>query len=331
MKIKIKIILVIILLPLVLFKSSSDVNAETSVDSFRITYNGKQQNGPIIYKDVVMWTDWRGPGGLNIYAYNFKTKTEYPVIISEYHDRVAGHNEHYVLYNHILPGGDYKEIRVLDLRTNEDYKVLDATVYLSATSLYHDKFTYLHDGADGDLYVYDLKTKQSQLIDNGYCSGPKIYGNYIAWTISTGPGWYDVKAFDLVKNQFINLPPVPEGSFRSLVDFYKGQVIMNQFQDGERALISYDLKNGKMELLHQGPRVGRAAISENYLVWGRSTDKHIARVEGMDLKTGEIFEIMPQGPQSNAAVGLSIYKNTVVWMAWRTGNGDIYGAELIRE
>ena len=45
-------------------------------------------------------------------------------------------------------------------------------------------------------------------------------------------------------------------------------------------------------------------------------------------KTGEIFEIQEQGPHQNGVIAPQLGGNIAAWMAWRTGNGDIYVAEI---
>ena len=44
--------------------------------------------------------------------------------------------------------------------------------------------------------------------------------------------------------------------------------------------------------------------------------------------TGEIVEVSNDGPQQPSPTVPNIWENTVVWMSWHTGNGDIYGATL---
>jgi hypothetical protein len=80
----------------------------------------------------------------------------------------------------------------------------------------------------------------------------------------------------------------------------------------ESDLVSYDLPS----------------IDNGYVAWSKSTAPHVGGLETYNLKTGEVLEVLPQYGQQNSKVPNDIYKNYVVWMSWRTGNGDIYGAEI---
>lgn len=70
------------------------------------------------------------------------------------------------------------------------------------------------------------------------------------------------------------------------------------------------------------------SISGNYVVWGKNTAPHVSGLEGTDLKTKEVFEIEEAGAHQNGNMSAKLEGNIASWMAWRTGNGDIYGAIL---
>lgn len=73
------------------------------------------------------------------------------------------------------------------------------------------------------------------------------------------------------------------------------------------------------------------SISKRYAVWGKVTSQHVSGIEGVDLKTGEVFEIQEQGPHQNGNISPIISGNIAAWMAWRTGNGDIYAAIINKD
>ena len=90
------------------------------------------------------------------------------------------------------------------------------------------------------------------------------------------------------------------------------------------------VKMGSVKTIYEGSTdaLGSPAISNKYIVWSQSSAQHIGGVMGANIKTGEVFEAQPQGSHQNSHTTPSIWKDTAVWMAWRTGNGDIYGATL---
>lgn len=70
------------------------------------------------------------------------------------------------------------------------------------------------------------------------------------------------------------------------------------------------------------------SISDRYVIWGKDTLPNISGVEGIDLNSGETITIQDQGSQQNGNMSPIINGNIAAWMAWRTGNGDIYGSIL---
>lgn len=53
---------------------------------------------------------------------------------------------------------------------------------------------------------------------------------------------------------------------------------------------------------------------------------YVSGVEGFDLKNNSVFEIQEQGSHQNGNISPIVDGNIAAWMAWRTGNGDIYSA-----
>ena len=92
------------------------------------------------------------------------------------------------------------------------------------------------------------------------------------------------------------------------------------------------LKTKQEQLVYTSPNywISWPSISNRYAVWGKNTAQHISGVEGIDLRTGQVFEIQEQGQHQNDNMSAFVEGNIVAWMAWRTGNGDIYGASINR-
>jgi beta propeller repeat protein len=71
-----KLILILLVLLSGLFLGNKKIYAKptTSFDIFQITNDGNQQNGPLIWDNTVIWTDWRGTDALDIWMYNLRNK-----------------------------------------------------------------------------------------------------------------------------------------------------------------------------------------------------------------------------------------------------------------
>lgn len=295
-----------------------------SVDVVRLTFNGNRDDWPVIYKDNVYWIDARG----GIYGYNFTTKTEFPFFtgvlpFTNLYGLVA-FNGRYIVYDS-YDNVNYN-VRIYDTKTLEDFAVSDTAVSRYATDIDGNTIAYIEGGGYGDLYLYDINQKASTFIAHN-AAVPKISGNTIVWYISAGSGTYDIKVFDLVKKTLIDIPN-PNNASRSVPDI-DGNKIVYQYNIGTQESIRlFDLvKKQEITLVNTSAyHVNWPAISKKYVIWGKSTQPNVAGVEGVDLQTGEIFEVQSQGSFQNSNLLPYIDGNIAAWFDWRTGNGDIYSS-----
>ena len=107
-------------------------------------------------------------------------------------------------------------------------------------------------------------------------------------------------------------------------------VIFLQKEGTKNSVRTYDLVRGVETVLVESEMDSYTwpVINKNYAIWGKSTAQDVAGTEGVVLKTGELFTLQEQGDHQNSAVKPSLDNNLVAWMAWRTGNGDIYASAL---
>lgn len=92
-----------------------------SFNLFQITTDGNQQNGPLIWENTVVWTDWRGADALDIWMYNLKTKREVPLIVREKHQRVYGIWNNLIIYRD--ESTSPPTVRVYNIKTNKDIEI----------------------------------------------------------------------------------------------------------------------------------------------------------------------------------------------------------------
>jgi hypothetical protein len=185
---------------------------------------------------------------------------------------------------------------------------------------------YLNGGACGTLMTYKIASGATSQIATSACT-PKISGDNLIWigTGSQGPGIYGYnliskKAFTVVTGTGLDTPNI-----------YQNTVVWVVHGAVQSQIMSKDLSNGKVTtLINASYSLDYPAVSSQFVVWGNSHAPGTAGVEGIDLQTKQIFEVFPQGPHQNTNLPTAISGNVAVWSAWRTGNGDIYGATLTK-
>jgi endonuclease YncB( thermonuclease family) len=108
-------------------------------------------------------------------------------------------------------------------------------------------------------------------------------------------------------------------------------VVWKDERDGKSAIFEKNLETGEEALVYQvrsPDRLGRPVVSEEYIVWVHDRGVGAHDVFAQSRLTGGIAELSDDGPQQASPTIPAIWKDTVVWMSWHTGNGDIYGVTL---
>lgn len=335
MNIKTSILFFLLLLFVTVYfpRPANAVSWKTDVDLFQITTDGLQQSGAAIYQDTVMWTDWRGSidTSLDIYGYNLKKKQEFPVIVKEGQQRLAGFDNRYVVYNQYFDASDPNayDVRVYDLKKSEDTAITDEVGSQSAEDYHNRTIVYLEGGACGTLYAYNIVKHEKTHITDEACAPVRIYNSIVIWGYAAPQG-SNIYGYDLRRKRQFDIATAD--GFQESPDIYQYSVVWLHREGDYYAIYLKNLLTGKIKLLHETDEyyINYPAVSRDYVVWGKSHQQHFAGVEGIDLRTGELFEIQEEGSHQNTNLSPAIWDDTAVWTAWRTGNGDIYGAELDR-
>lgn len=321
---KIKIAIFCVSLLFIFAIKTTIASAITKVDTFRITFTSQSEKWTIINKNIIYWID---PEGI-IRGFDTKRKKEFPLFkngqpLNDLH-AIISYDGRYLIYNR-YDNVSYN-VSVYDTVKKVNLNITDDAGSRFATDFDNNTIVYIDDGAYGDLYTYNIKSKNSTLIAQN-AAVPRISGRYIVWY--TNSGSYDIRAYDLIKKEMVDIPN-PENASRSSPDIDNNKIVYIYQKDNINSVRLFDLNKKNEKILAESPFYSMSwpEISNKYVVWGKDTTQHVSGVEGTNLKTGEVFEIQEQGPHQNGNLSPIIDNNIVSWMAWRTGNGDIYGAIL---
>lgn len=298
-----------------------------TVDLFQLTSSGQREDWPVIHKNTVCWL---GPQG--IYCYDISTNTEFPLFGNEQPLTdlfgLVGLDQRFIIYNRFSDQNSY-DVGVYDLKKKEEVFVTSEVGSQWADDYDHNTLVYIDGGACGKLYSYNLLNRKKTLITETACGPARISGNIVVWAYAA-PRGTNIYGYDLQRNRQFDI--ATGNGIQESPDIFNNTVVWTHYGDGTDAFAVYlkDLHRDTETLLDSSTEYSMSwpSISKKYVVWGKNTSQHVAGVEGYNLKTHEVFEIHEQGPHQNGNISPIIEGNIAAWMAWRTGNGDIYGAEI---
>lgn len=328
---KIKIFFSLFLALFLLFQSYFIVQAATSVNLFQITSDGSQQKDAQVYKDTVAYTNFGGTGGIDIWEYDLKTQQNFPIIDKPGQQFLTSLYKDWVVYDDFDDSTQHYSVRLYSLKTKEDILIAGEPGSRSGGVTNGRYVVYIEGGACGQIHAYNLKSLVDIVISSTGCSPVRISDDTVVW-VNGAPGGSNIYGYDLQKNEALDIVTDPD--FQESPNIFGDNVVYVEYTTGGlgdyQAIKMKNLRTGKKTTTYESTSSALQwpAISDKYVVWSESTAQHVGGVMGANLKTGEVFEIQPQGSHQNSHTMPSIWKDTAAWMAWRTGNGDIYGAAL---
>ena len=275
----------------------------------------------MIHKDTILWIDSRDGG--TVYAYNIKEQREFPFFPEGLPLKnlygLVGYDGRYIVYISISDTNSY-DVRTYDVLKGEDIAITDEPGSQGASGFNKNTIVYIDGYACGKLFAYNLKDDNKKLISETACGQAKVSKNVVVWTYGS-----NIYGYDLKKDEIFLI--TNNGGHP---DIYKDKVVWLHVEAGFTEVHLKNLNNGKSKILHRTSEYGITypAISDRYVIWGKTTSQHVAGVEGIDMITGKVFEIQEQGSHQNGVIAPQLEGNIAAWMSWRTGNGDIYGAAI---
>lgn len=288
-----------------------------AVDVYRLTSGFYREDWPAIYKDKILWV----AEGI-VYVYDVKEKTtslffEGIQPLTNFYALIA-YDGRYIIYTQ-YDGISYN-VSAYDTEKRKDIPITNGAGSHSATDYDNKTIVYIDGGACGKLYAYDIAREEANLVTENACGSAKISKDVVVWTYGS-----NIYGYDLKKDEIFLI--TDNGGHP---DIYKDSVVWLSVEAGLTEVHLKNLNNGESKILHGTSEYGITypAISDRYVIWGKTTAQDVAGVEGIDLITGEVFEIQEQGLHQNGVISPTIDGNVAAWMAWRTGNGDIYSAVI---
>jgi hypothetical protein len=296
---------------------------------FQLTDTPYQETHAFIDKNLVVYSAFTGAGDhwIDVWGYDLRTHQNFPIIERVGQQWVSGFHENKIVYEQFNDATQRYSIRMYNLKTKKDIGISsDENKTYSSGVTNGREVVYIEGGACGKLWVYPLHHGNDMQLADHACI-PRISGHRVFW-VGSDPDGSGLHGYDLTSHQHFAVW-VGQGAVDTF-NVSDDKVIWMQPAASHYKILLKDLRRGTVRTLLDTTDyyVNYPSVSRRFAVWGKSLSPGTAGVEGIDLKTGQIFEVFPQGPHQNTNLATEMYRNTAIWQAWRTGNGDIYGATL---
>lgn len=318
---------------IILFLLVAPAKAATSVNLFQITSDGSQQKDAFINKNLVAYTNFGGSQGIDVWAYDLKDKINFPVIERPGQQFITNLFGNLIIYENVDDSSNY-DVRLYNVKTHQDKLIAGGPGAQTSGVTNGDYVVYIDGGACGSIHLYNLRRETDNAISSTGCQPLRMSDDLVIWP-NGATGGTNIYGYDLKKNLLVDV--VADPGYQESPNIFEDKVVYLEYFSGPsygdyNAIKLKDLKSGVVKTVYESntETLQWPAISKRYAVWSDSSASHVNGIKAADLKTGEVFEVQVQGSHQNSHTTPSIWRDTAAWMSFRSGNGDIYGAEFDR-
>ena len=296
------------------------------VQKFQITSDPHQENSPNIYQDWVVYSDWGGDG-VSLRLYNIRTHEDALLL------EKLGHALNGDIYGKTVVVGDHdgvqSDIYGIDLRTHKEFPIAMLPDSNQSDPAIFNHLVVWSDNRNGnyDIYGYSLITRVEFQITNDTLSNhaPRIWGTKVVWYTAIGGGLYSIEGYDIaIKEKFV-ISSTNYG-FQQTPDIFAHHIVWVGSEDGN--IYYKNLATGKEKALTTTGGKSWPRVSQRYVTWVDSEGVGAHNIYAYDLYLGRTVQISDDGAQQISPTIPDIWNDTIVWMSWHTGNGDVYGARV---
>jgi len=302
----------------------------TQVNLFQVTTDGGQQKDALIYNNQIAYTNFSGSQGIDIWGYNIVDGINFPIIERAGQQFITGFFGNLIVYEDVDNLSNY-DVRLYNMRDGEDILIAGGPGAQGSGVTNGKYVVYINGGACGSIHAYNLRTDVDTIISPTACHPLRISDDTVIWP-NGAAGGTNIYGYDLRRD--LPLDIVIEDNFQESPNIFHNKIVWLHYITGApgdyNAIKFKDLKTGEEKTIYESSTTSLQwpAVSNRYVVWSESSAQHVNGIKAADLKTGEVFEVQPQGPHQNSHTMPSIWRNTATWVSFRTGNGDIYMASF---
>ena len=252
-----------------------------SVSSQDITGISSYPLSPAIYKDTVVWQDYRH-GDAEIYVYNLSIKSESRVTSNAsaqtnpaiFGDKIVwqdNRNKH----KYKDKDGKDKETRqwdiyMYDLALKKETRITTDTHDQINPAIFGDKIVWQdkRNNDQWDIYMYDISTKTESIITSDTYAqiNPTISEKYIAWQDKRNNNQWDIYIYDLVDRKELRITTNPcDQVFPSISE---NRIVWDDRRQGIPHVFIYDLSSMTETQLATGDNKQiRPIIHGDHIIW----------------------------------------------------------------
>lgn len=183
MNMKMKIIFISIFVILISLSLSlpKEIYAKPNLSFIKeqITDTSVQENAPIVNNNIVVYRRHYSPD-VDIFKYDLKTKEESILVQRSGHQSPVQLFGNYLLYNEEVANDD-TNVRVKNIKTGEDFPIIEDAGYQIGGGIWGDKVAYINDYNCGQLSIYSISQKTHTDTPYTACQIMRMSGNFIVW------------------------------------------------------------------------------------------------------------------------------------------------------
>jgi beta propeller repeat protein len=217
----------------------------------RITEDAAFQNYPDIYKNKVVWQDYRNAAAnyknADIYLFDIISGQTKQITTEPSYQTFPAIWENIIVWEdhrNAYPDTTNADIYIHNLNTNQEIQITSDPSAQLNPDIWGSKIVWEdYRNGVGDIYMFDLSTNTERAIStfNAFKTHPVIFGDWIVWQDYRNGAYADIYGFNLATNQ--EYPVIVQPHHQDFATIDNLNLIWQDFQNNRQDLYRAVLKS----------------------------------------------------------------------------------------
>ncbi|MDQ1254228.1 MAG: hypothetical protein QG646_3454 [Euryarchaeota archaeon] len=259
---------------------------ETQINETQITNYIAIKKFPAIYRDRIVWQDYR---------------------------------------NENLDNGSW-DIYMFDLSTSVETRITTNKSWQENPKIFGDRIVWEDGrNGNKEIYMYNISTlREVRITNDGFDHvHPAIYGDRIVWEKRSSGINHDIFMYNISTDKEVRI--TNDGSDNIHPNIYSDRIVWERCSEGQSNIYMYNISTNKLTAVTVNGKSYNPAIYGDRVVWedhrlADEFDLSSSDIYEYDLLNHNETQIST----SKRACYSAIFGNIIVWQDYRNGNDDIY-------